>query len=204
MKRLKEIERDRRGVEIQHLVPQMLQYVDDHYEPRVQYSLPLSDEDEKAVDQGLGISAHEAGRKKLPYDTPEMENTYHAWEKKNSEYKSFSSEVVRLVQERFEKASVFYHAAGIDKRTYHKNSSDFGYSPSRKTAFRCCIGLKLNVEEAEDLLKLAGMAFSPNDPDDLVLKFCLENGIWDIAGINYMLFRYATRPLDNDDESDKI
>ena len=81
MKRLKEIERDRRGVEIRHLVPQMLQYVDDHYEPRVQYSLPLSDEDEKAVDPGLSISAREAGRKKLPYDTHEMENTSHAWEK---------------------------------------------------------------------------------------------------------------------------
>ncbi len=202
MKRLKTIMRDRRGMEIQHLVPRMLQYVDDHYVPRVQYSLSLS-EDEKAVTPDLSISAHDSGTNKLLYDSPEMEYTYHAWERKNSEYKSFSSEVVRLVQERFKKASVFYHAAGIDKRTYHKMSSDFGYIPSRKTAFRCCIGLKLNVEEAESLLKLAGMAFSPNNPDDLVLKFCLENGIWDISGINYMLYRYATRPLDNDDESDK-
>ena len=64
------------------------------------------------------------------------------------------------------------------------------------TAFRCCIGLKLNMDEAESLLKLAGMAFSPNDPDDLVLEFCLENGIRDIPGINYMLYKYATRPLE--------
>ena len=63
------------------------------------------------------------------------------------------------------------------------------------TAFRCCIGLGLSVEEAEDLLKLAGMAFSPNNADDLVVKFCLEKGIHDIPGINYMLYRYATRPL---------
>ena len=199
MKRLKDIKRDRRGAEIRHLVPQMLQYVDDHYKPRVQYSLSPLPGDETAADPGLSSLAREARENRLPYDSPEMEDTYHAWEKKNSEYRSFSSEVVRLVRERFIKASVFYHAAGIDKRTYHKISSDFGYTPSRNTAFRCCIGLKLNVEEAEGLLKLAGMAFSPNSPDDLVLKFCLENGIWDIAGINYMLFRYATRPLDNDD-----
>lgn len=197
MKRLKIIKRDKRGLEIQHLVPRMLKYVDDHYKPRIRYSLYLS-EAEKAVDPDLSVSAREADRNKLPYDSPEMENTYHAWEKKNSEYRSFSSEVARLVRERFKKASEFYHAAGIDKRTYHKISSDFGYTPSRNTAFRCCIGLRLNVEEAESLLKLAGMAFSPNDPDDLVLKFCLENGIWDIPGINYMLYRYATRPLDND------
>ena len=40
------------------------------------------------------------------------------------------------------------------------------------------------------------MAFFPNDPDDLVLEFCLENGIRDIPGINYMLYKYAIRPLE--------
>ena len=132
------------------------------------------------------------------YDSRALENTYHAWEKENSAYKSFSSEVTRMVEQKFRKTSDFYRAAGIDKRTYHKIKSDFGYKPSRLTAFRCCIGLQLDVEEAEELLKLAGMAFSPNDPDDLVVKFCLENGIRDIPGINYMLYRYATRPLNED------
>ena len=137
------------------------------------------------------------------YDSPELENTYHAWEKKNAEYRSFSSEVTRMVKEKYRKPSEFYRAAGIDKRTWHKIISDFGYKPSKMTAFRCCIGLKLNAEEAEALLKLAGMAFSPNDPDDLVLKFCLENGIRDIPGINYMLYRYATRSLEKEQEKDR-
>ena len=75
--------------------------------------------------------------------------------------------------------------------------TDYCYKPSKKTAIRCCIGLKLNGEEAEALLKLAGYAFSPNDPDDLVVKFCLENGIWDIPGINYMLYAQATGSLDD-------
>ncbi len=53
-----------------------------------------------------------------------------------------------------------------------------------------------DVGEAEELLRLAGMAFSPNSPDDLVVKFCLENGIRDIPGVNYMLYRYANRTLE--------
>ena len=53
----------------------------------------------------------------------------------------------------------------------------------------------INLEAAEDLLKLAGMAFSPNNADDLVVKFCLDKGIHDIPGINYMLYRYATHSL---------
>lgn len=253
MEWLKRRKRDKRGRELRHLVPAMLQYVADHYKPKVQYcvvpekekadlreparvsysiadrreeikpvppaasshtshsvqrpssgtkyslpadedikySLPMTPEDDKPVINDMKKFAQDAERDMALYDSRALENTYHAWEKKNAELKSFSSEVVRMVKEKYRKTSDFYHVAGIDKRTWHKISTDFGYKPSRMTAMRCCIGLKLNAEEAEKLLKLAGMAFSPNDPDDLVLKFCLGNGIRDIPGVNYMLYRYA-------------
>ena len=205
-----EIKKDKRmeerGEEIKHLVPAMLKYVADRYWTRpkhVQFSIRDDDieyllqmhEAKQATISDMEEFKQEAEKNMALYDSRALENTYHAWEKENSEYKSFSSEVVRMVEEKFKKTSDFYHAANIDKRTYHKIKSDFGYKPSRMTAFRCCIGLQQSVEEAENLLKLAGMAFSPNDPDDLVVKFCLENGIRDIPGINYMLYRYATRPL---------
>ena len=169
-------------------------------QPEIRYGLPHQDEPEAAI-RDMGKFAKEAEKDMALYDSRALERTYHAWEKKNAEYKSFSSEVVRMVQEKYRKTSEFYHAAGIDKRTYHKISTDFGYKPSRMTAFRCCIGLKLNAEEAEELLKLAGMAFSPNDPDDLVLRFCLENGIRDIPGINYMLYKCCSSNSVRDESS---
>ncbi len=212
MKWLKRIRRDRRGREIDYLVPEMLQYVSDRHKPLVQYSVApkvkysLPDDvrysvampsgNEKPAIPDMKKFAQEAKKDMAMYDSKALERTYHAWEKKNAGYKSFSSEVARMVKEKYRKPSEFYRAAGIDKRTYHKISSDFGYKPSRDTALRCVIGLKLTVEEAEVLLKLAGMAFSPNNPDDLVLKFCLEKGITDIPGINYMLYRYANRTLE--------
>ena len=162
----------------------------------MKYSLPSVSSDDQAVIGDMKSFAQEAKKDMAIYDSPAMERTYHTWEKEHSEYKSFSSEVMRMVKERYRKESEFYHAAGIDKRIFHKIQTNFGSMPSRDTVFRCCIGLKLSVEEAEKLLKLAGMAFSPRNPNDLVLKFCLEKGIQDIPGINYMLYRYATRPLD--------
>ncbi len=187
---LKRIIRDRRGREIDSFVPAMLEYVQEYYEPLVQYSIgPFFGEKDTIED--MKEFAKEAEKDMALYDSPAMENTYHEWEKKNSEHKSFSSEVVRMVNEKYEKASDFYRAANIDKRTYHKIKTEYDYVPSRITAFRCCIGLQLSVEEAEELLSLAGMAFSPREPDDLVLKFCLENGIRDIPGVNYMMYKYA-------------
>ena len=207
MKSLQDRRRDKRGEEIRHLVPEMLKYVSERYIPLVQYSLSMPDdseslplaEDSRAAILDMEEFKQDAEKDMALYDSRALENTYHTWERENSEYKSFSSEVVRMVEQKFRKTSDFYRAANIDKRTYHKIKSDFGYKPSRMTAYRCCIGLQLDVDEAEELLKLAGMAFSPNDPDDLVIRFCLEKGIRDIPGINYMLYRYATRTLSGED-----
>ena len=96
----------------------------------------------------------------------------------------------------YEKPSQFYHAAGIDKRTFHKMKTDYGYKPSRKTALRCCVGLHLNPEEAEDLLKLAGFSLSPSEPSDLIIRFCLEKKLWNIQDINYILSIYDLECLD--------
>lgn len=201
IKWLKRRKRDKRGLEIRGLVPEMLEYVKARYVPEIKYCITYTGGDvssaaeEKETIPDMEAFKQEAAKDTALYGSPAMERTYHAWERDNSEHKSFSSEVVRMVGERYKKISDFYRASGIDKRTFHKIRSDFGYVPSRKTAFRCCIGLRLSVEEAEALLQLAGMAFSPNNPDDLVIKFCLETGICDIPGINYMLYRYATRTL---------
>ena len=199
---LKQRKRDKRGLEIRDLVQEMLDYVKARYVPEIRYSIRYTGEcshaavKKKETIPDMEAFKQEAAKDPALYGSPAMEKTYHAWEQDHSERKSFSSEVVRMVGERYQKISDFYRASGIDKRTFYKIRSDFGYVPSRKTAFRCCIGLRLNVEEAEALLKLAGMAFSPNNPDDLVIKFCLEKGICDIPGVNYMLYQYATRPLD--------
>ncbi len=196
MKWLRNVKRDRRGRELGAFVPDMLKYVSERYIPRIKYSIGPFFGDEKAAITDMKEFANEAGKDMALYDSPALQNTYHAWERENSDRRSFSTEVVRLVEERYKKPSDFYRASNIDKRTYHKIKSDYGYQPSRVTAFRCCIGLRLSVAEAEDLLALAGMAFSPNNPDDLVVKFCLENGIRDIPGVNYMLYRYAEHALE--------
>jgi len=193
MKHISRVQRDRRGKELGHLVPEMLEYVGGYLVPAAMPSSGIPLREGEIAD--MKAFAREAVRDMAMYDSPALEKTYHAWEKENAQYKSFSSEVVRMVKERFRKPPDFYRAAGIDKRTYHKMATDYGYSPSRITALRCCVGLGLSAGEAEDLLRLAGMAFSPSDPDDLIIRFCLEKGIRDIPGINYMLYRYATRTL---------
>ena len=129
-------------------------------------------------------------------DSPAMRRYYRSWEKQEAVTKTFSSEVMRMVDERYAKASAFYLPAGIDKRTFHKIRSDYLYRPSRGTAMKCCLGLKLGRAEADELMRLAGYSFSPSDPSDLAVMFCIENGIWDLASVNYLMGSFDLKDLD--------
>ena len=154
------------------------------------YSLPVSE------DEDIRAMLNRAPRDMSVLESPAVRNYYHSWEKQNSVRKSFSSEVMRMVKEKYPKASRFYGSAGLDRRIFNKIKTDYGYQPSRNTAMRCCIGLHLNGKEAEELLQLAGYAFSPSDPSDLALRFCLDNGIWDIPSINYLLDSFDIKDLE--------
>lgn len=159
-------------------------------DPEIRYSLAMpEDEDVRAM-------LNRASRDMSVLESPAVKNYYHSWEKLNSVRKSFSSEVMRMVKEKYPKASSFYRPVEIDKRTFHRLKTDYEYKPSKNTAMRCCIGLHLDGKQAEDLLKLAGYALSPSDPSDLAIRFCLDNGIWDLASINYLLASFDVKDLE--------
>ena len=60
--------------------------------------------------------------------------------------------------------------------------------PQKKTVLGFCIGLRLNMEEAEGLLASADMAFNPYNKRDRLVIQCIRCGQYDIDEINVMLF----------------
>lgn len=45
-------------------------------------------------------------------------------------------------------------------------------------------------------MRLAGYSFSPSDPSDLVVMFCIEKEIWDITSVNYLMDSFDLKDLD--------
>ena len=82
----------------------------------------------------------------------------------------------------------FYVAAGLDRKLYSdmKTRGD-QYQPSKDTAVRSCFALRMNVNEAEELMKAAGYAFSTSSKKDLAFMFCLEHEIWEISEVSEVL-----------------
>lgn len=66
--------------------------------------------------------------------------------------------------------------------------------PKKKAVLGFCIGLKLSLEEAKELLASADMAFNPYDKRDKLVIQCIEHGKYDVHEINEMLY-VCNQPL---------
>ena len=110
---------------------------------------------------------------------------------------SFHQRLFRLIDERGMDDVSVYKAANLDRKLFSKIRCSDTYIPKKKTILALAAALKLNSDEAADLLVSAGMAFSPSSKQDIILQYCLSHGIFDVNSINIILFEYNLPTLDD-------
>ena len=109
--------------------------------------------------------------------------------------KTFSQYLFFLINVKHLNPSDVYKSALIDRRTFSKIKSNTDYHPTKLTALAFCIGLKLSLDEAKELLSRAGYSFSPCDKTDLIFSFFLEEKYYDIDQINVTLAEYGQQTV---------
>lgn len=108
---------------------------------------------------------------------------------------SFGDKLFELIDQRGLNDPDVYRAANITRQTFSKLRSKRNYVPRKKTAIALVIALKLNIEEAEDLLERAGMALSKSITFDLIIRYFIEKKNYDIYAINIALFEHNQETL---------
>ena len=83
----------------------------------------------------------------------------------------------------------------MDRRLFNKIKNNPDYRPGKQTVLAFAIALRLSLEETRDLLMKAGYALSHSSKSDIVVEYCILNGIYDIIEINQVLFRLDLQPL---------
>lgn len=106
----------------------------------------------------------------------------------------FGEAVRRLIREKGLSTGDFYMRANVNT-AWLSNVVKNNVTPKKEQALACCIGLGLNREEADGLLKKAGYALSESNLRDVIVSYFIEHRVYDIDLINAELFDYDLVPL---------
>lgn len=107
---------------------------------------------------------------------------------------SFSDHLFKLINKKGFTDTEVYKRANIDRRLFSKLRKK-NYTPHKKTIFALLLALKLNMDEAMDLMRYAGITFAPNSITDLAVQWFLSKKMYDVIELNLFLAGRGEEPL---------
>lgn len=102
----------------------------------------------------------------------------------------FSETLAKRIQERGKKKSEVYKKANLTKQHFSKILNNPDYKPTKSTALALAVALELNLEQTRDLIGRAGFALTNSSKFDLIVRYFIETGNYNVVEINIALYEF--------------
>lgn len=102
----------------------------------------------------------------------------------------FNKCLFRMIDEKGLKDSDVYKQAGLTRQMFSKIRCKKDYTPTKVVILSLAVGMHLSVEETEQLLASGNQLLSRSDTGDLIVRFFMEQGEYDLDLYNAYLFEY--------------
>ncbi|MBO4819265.1 MAG: macro domain-containing protein [Firmicutes bacterium] len=101
----------------------------------------------------------------------------------------------RLMDERGLSDPEVYHPLYMSPKTFNKIINGNVKQPKKNTIYAIAITMKLSYEETKALMESAGLTFSSSNRQDIIIAYCLQNGIRSLYDINMQLVGHEEEPV---------
>ena len=102
----------------------------------------------------------------------------------------FSETLLKLIDKTGKKDSEIYNKANVSRQHFSKIRNNPDYKPTKPTAIAFAIALELSLEETRDLIGRAGYALTNSSKFDIVIRYFIEQGNYNMYEINSTLFKF--------------
>ena len=166
------------------LVSEVRSYIDRNYVDRA-----------RIREYGAGLMAQESCRRLRPMEldsAAETEETLDELKEKlarrlKQQHETFTESMLRIMMEQGWEDPEVYGRIFMDRKTFNKIKNNPSHHPQKKTAIQLANALRLNYDQARDLIGKAGYAFTDTSKTDLIFSYCFEHGIYDPDVIDALL-----------------
>ena len=102
----------------------------------------------------------------------------------------FTETLLKLIDQTGRKDSEVYKKANISKQHFSKIRNNPNYKPTKPTAIALALALELDLEATKDLIGRAGYALTNSSKFDLIIRYFIEQGNYNVVEINIALYEF--------------
>ncbi len=104
--------------------------------------------------------------------------------------RSFRDKLFELIDKSGKTDPEVYKKANIDRKLFSKIRNNKDYTPRKENVLALALSLELNLLDTEELLRYAGLALSPVQRMDVIVKHMIEHKQYDIYRVNEILHQF--------------